>query len=81
MIAVAKWLYVAVTAYFHKLRPVSHDYPALAARENGTNGSVASPITLTVEESGGNQSSPLLYGVMFEVSAARQHGIVLVTFS
>lgn len=69
MIGVAKWLYVAVTTYFHRLRPVSHDYPVLVTRDNGTNGSVSSPITLTVQESGGNQSSPLLYGVMFEVGS------------
>lgn len=81
MIGVAKWLYVAVTTYFHRLSPVSHDYPMLVTRDNGTNGSVSSPITLTVQESAGNQSSPLLYGVMFEVGSDGGIMNIAVTFA
>lgn len=35
-----------------------------------SNGSV-DPISLTISSEGGNKSSPLLYGIMFEVSTAR----------
>lgn len=32
-----------------------------------TRGSHVGPVTLTVQSEGGNKSSPLLYGIMFEV--------------
>lgn len=32
-----------------------------------SNGNSSEPVTLTVGREGGNKSSPLLYGVMFEV--------------
>lgn len=32
-----------------------------------TRGSNYGPVTLTVQSDGGNKSSPLLYGIMFEV--------------
>ncbi|PYI03250.1 alpha-L-arabinofuranosidase [Aspergillus sclerotiicarbonarius CBS 121057] len=67
-----KWL-LAVT-YF-QLVPENHDQPDLAARDNAA---TPSP-TLTVQRSGGNQSSPLLYGVMFEVGA-RAAGIPLTSY-
>lgn len=42
---------------------------ALAEGDNSTKGNSSTvPISLIVAREGGNKSSPLLYGVMFEVS-------------
>jgi alpha-N-arabinofuranosidase len=41
----------------------------LAGGNSSTEGNSSTvPVSLTVEREGGNKSSPLLYGVMFEVS-------------
>ncbi|KAJ5708236.1 hypothetical protein N7488_008037 [Penicillium malachiteum] len=40
--------------------------PQLCVANGATNGSTSDPVVLTVSGKGGNKSSPLLYGVMFE---------------
>ncbi|PWY70828.1 glycoside hydrolase [Aspergillus sclerotioniger CBS 115572] len=70
MKGLVKWLYVAMTTYLHQLVPNNYDRPDLVTKDNSATGKGPPPILLNVQRSGGNQSSPLLYGIMFEVDLA-----------